>query len=218
MAATDQRSPDARQRLRSPSVHWLRGGRRSLRLGRRSRGCGRRLFRPDLARRWRRRGHGRRRRAYEDAPRPVDLGRAAAAALLLLLAAAESVHEAEVRPRGGAVVAAVEELGQGEDGPLAGVRLRVEVVPGAALAEDLLLAVGVLLLAGDEPGVGGAGTLRVHAVALLGLVPEDVALVLVAHALRLARLLVETEEEGVAAGALRVPLVAHARRRPVVLK
>ena len=66
--------------------------------------------------------------------------------------------------------------------------------------------------------MGGAGALRVHAVALLGLVPEDIALVLVAHALGFACVLVEPEKERFAAGALRVPLVAHARRRPVVLK
>ena len=162
--------------------------------------------------------HGRRRRAHEHSPRPVDLGWAAAAALLLLLPATQPVHEAEVRPSGGGFVAAVEELWQGEDGPLARVRVRVEVVAGAALAKHLLLAVRLLLLAGDEPGVRGTGAFGVDPVALLGLVPEHVALVLVAHALRLARVLVEPKEERVAARALRVPLVAHSRRRPIILK
>ena len=84
----------------------------------------------------------------------------------------------------------------------------------ATLAEDLLL---VAVLAGDEPGVLRAGSLGVDAVARLGLVPEDVALGVVAHALCGGLLLVVAEEEGVLARTLGVPLVAGVRLWPVIL-
>ena len=100
----------------------------------------------------------------------------------------------------------------GARGPPAHVVLGREEVSGAALAVDLGQVAG-----GDEPGVVGAGALRVDAVAAPGLVPEDEAGGGVAPALRAPLRLVVLEHEAVRAGAAAVPLVARAVLGPVVL-
>ena len=56
-----------------------------------------------------------------------------------------------------------------------------------------------------------------YPVALLGLVPEDVALLVVANALRSSRLLVVLEQVGFRARASGEPLVTLSGFRPVVL-
>ena len=75
----------------------------------------------------------------------------------------------------------------------------------------------MVIVSGDEPGVPGTGSLRVHPVALVGLVPVDEPLPLVADALRGALLPVVLEEESLLARSPGVPLVATPVLRPEVL-